>query len=268
MVTFHMKIAVTGKGGVGKTTLSSVLSYLFASEGKQVISVDADPDANLASALGIPKEEAAKIRPIADLSEVIEERTGAKPGSVGGMFKLNPKVDDLPEGFGYRMNGITLLVMGKSKAASSGCYCPENVLLRRLLKHLVVERNEVVIVDMEAGIEHLTRGTAGSVDAFIVVVEPGQRSMQTAGVVRNMARELGVRQVFVVANKVRGQEDLDFIRKGIEDMELVGFMSLNPLIMEADIKGAPPFSLSPETVEEVRKIKAAIEKMLHAGHQN
>jgi CO dehydrogenase maturation factor len=268
MVTFHMKIAVTGKGGVGKTTLSSVLSYLFASEGKQVISVDADPDANLASALGIPKEEAAKIRPIADLSEVIEERTGAKPGSVGGMFKLNPKVDDLPEGFGYRMNGITLLVMGKSKAASSGCYCPENVLLRRLLKHLVVERNEVVIVDMEAGIEHLTRGTAGSVDAFIVVVEPGQRSMQTAGVVRNMARELGVQQVFVVANKVRGQEDLDFIRKGIEDMELVGFMSLNPLIMEADIKGAPPFSLSPETVEEVRKIKAAIEKMLHAGHQN
>jgi CO dehydrogenase maturation factor len=268
MVTFHMKIAVTGKGGVGKTTLSSVLSYLFASEGKQVISVDADPDANLASALGIPKEEAAKIRPIADLSEVIEERTGAKPGSVGGMFKLNPKVDDLPEGFGYRMNGITLLVMGKSKAASSGCYCPENVLLRRLLKHLVVERNEVVIVDMEAGIEHLTRGTAGSVDAFIVVVEPGQRSMQTAGVVRNMARELGVRQVFVVANKVRGQEDLDFIRKGIEDMELVGFMSLNPLIMEADIKGAPPFSLSPETVEEVRKIKAAIENMLHAGHQN
>jgi CO dehydrogenase maturation factor len=268
MVTFHMKIAVTGKGGVGKTTLSSVLSYLFASEGKQVISVDADPDANLASALGIPNEEAAKIRPIADLSEVIEERTGAKPGSVGGMFKLNPKVDDLPEGFGYRMNGITLLVMGKSKAASSGCYCPENVLLRRLLKHLVVERNEVVIVDMEAGIEHLTRGTAGSVDAFIVVVEPGQRSMQTAGVVRNMARELGVQQVFVVANKVRGQEDLDFIRKGIEDMELVGFMSLNPLIMEADIKGAPPFSLSPETVEEVRKIKAAIENTLHAGHQN
>jgi CO dehydrogenase maturation factor len=263
-----MKIAVTGKGGVGKTTLSSVLSYLFASEGKQVISVDADPDANLASALGIPKEEAAKIRPIADLNEVIEERTGAKPGSVGGMFKLNPKVDDLPEGFGYRMNGITLLVMGKSKAASSGCYCPENVLLRRLLKHLVVERNEVVIVDMEAGIEHLTRGTAGSVDAFIVVVEPGQRSMQTAGVVRNMARELGVQQVFVVANKVRGQEDLDFIRKGIEDMELVGFMSLNPLIMEADIKGTPPFSLSPKTVEEVRKIKAAIENTLHAGHQN
>ncbi len=265
MVTLLMKIAVTGKGGVGKTTLSAVLSYLFASEGKKVISVDADPDANLASALGISSEDAEKIRPIADLSELIEERTGAKPGNMGGIFRLNPKVDDLPEGFGHRIDGITLLVMGKSKAASSGCYCPENVLLRRLLKHLVVERNEVVIVDMEAGIEHLTRGTAGAVDAFIVVVEPGQRSIQTAGVVRDMAKELGVKKVFVVANKVRGEEDLDFIRKRIEKMELIGHISFSPLIMEADIKGAPPYSLSFETVEEVRKIKAAIENTLHAG---
>ena len=260
-----MKIAVTGKGGVGKTTLSSILSFLFASEGKRVIAVDADPDANLASALGISRIESEKIRPIAELGELIEERTGAKPGSMGGIFKLNPKVDDLPEGLGYKINGITLLVMGKSKAAASGCYCPENVLLRRLLKHLVVERNEVVIVDMEAGIEHLTRGTAGSVDAFIVVVEPGQRSMQTAELVRDMAKELGVRKVFVVANKVRGEEDLEFIKKGIGDMELAGHITFNNAVMEADIKGASPFSFSPQTVEEVRKIKIEIEKMLNAG---
>ncbi len=258
-----MKIAITGKGGVGKTTLSSILSYLFAAEGKMVIAVDADPDANLASALGVPKEEAARIRPIADLGELIEERTGAKPGSMGGIFKLNPKVDDLPEGLGYRINGITLMVMGKSKAASSGCYCPENVLLRRLLKHLVVERNEVVIVDMEAGIEHLTRGTAGAVDAFIVVVEPGQRSIQTAGVVRSMANELGVKRVFAVANKIRGEEDLNFIKEGMGDMELAGHITFNDAIMEADMKGASPFSFSPETVEEVRKIKTEIEKTLH-----
>jgi len=260
-----VKIAVTGKGGVGKTTLSSILSFLFASEGKRVIAVDADPDANLASALGISRIESEKIRPIAELGELIEERTGAKPGSMGGIFKLNPKVDDLPEGLGYKINGITLLVMGKSKAAASGCYCPENVLLRRLLKHLVVERNEVVIVDMEAGIEHLTRGTAGSVDAFIVVVEPGQRSMQTAELVRDMAKELGVRKVFVVANKVRGEEDLEFIKKGIGDMELAGHITFNNAVMEADIKGASPFSFSPQTVEEVRKIKIEIEKMLNAG---
>lgn len=258
-----MKIAVTGKGGVGKTTLSSILSYLFASEGKRVIAVDADPDANLASALGISREEAEKIRPIAELGELIEERTGAKPGSMGGIFKLNPKVDDLPEELGYKINGITLLVMGKSKAAASGCYCPENVLLRRLLKHLVVERDEVVIVDMEAGIEHLTRGTAGSVDAFIVVVEPGQRSMQTAGVVRNMAKELGVKKVFVVANKIRGVEDLEFIKNGIGGMELAGHITFNNAVMEADIKGASPFSFSPQTVEEVRSIKTAIENVLN-----
>ncbi len=260
-----MKIAVTGKGGVGKTTLSSMLSHLFASEGKRVIAVDADPDANLASALGVSREDAEKIRPIADMNELIEERTGSKPGSIGGIYKLNPKVDDLPEGLGYKINGITLLIMGKSKTASSGCYCPENVLLRRLLKHLVVERDEVVIVDMEAGIEHLTRGTAGSVDAFIVVVEPGQRSMQTAGVVRDMARDLGVKKVFVVANKVRGQEDLDFIKNGIGDIEIAGHISFNNDVMEADIRGASPFSFSPGTVNEVRKIKDVLEKMLHAG---
>ncbi|MBI5639066.1 MAG: AAA family ATPase [Nitrospirae bacterium] len=255
-----MKIAVTGKGGVGKTTLSSVLSHLFASEGKKVIAVDADPDANLASALGVPREEAIKIRPIAELGELIEERTGAKPGSAG-IYKLNPKVDDLPEGLGYKLKGITLLVMGKSKAASSGCYCPENVLLRRLLRHLVVERDEVVIVDMEAGIEHLTRGTADSVDAFIVVVEPGQRSMQTAGVVKDLAAQLGVKKVFVVANKIRGDEDLDFVRKGIGDMELIGAISFNHAIMEADIKGASPYGFSPQTVEEVKAIKAELERL-------
>jgi CO dehydrogenase maturation factor len=260
-----MKIAVTGKGGVGKTTLSSILSHLFASEGKRVIAVDADPDANLASALGVPVDEAEKIRPIAELGDLIEERTGSKPGGMGGVFKLNPKVDDLPEGLGYKMEGITLLIMGKSKSAASGCYCPENVLLKRLLKHLVVERDEVVIVDMEAGIEHLTRGTAGSVDAFIVVIEPGQRSIQTAGVVRDMAKELGVKKVFVVANKVRGEEDLAFVKRGIGDIEIAGHISFNHDVMAADIKGASPFSFSPRTVDEVKKIKVVIEQTLDAG---
>lgn len=258
-----MKIAITGKGGVGKTTLASLLSHLFAADGKRVIAVDADPDANLASALGISRENAEKVKPIADMTELIEDRTGAKPGSMGGIFKLNPKVDDLPEGIGYRLNGITLLIMGKSKAAASGCYCPENVLLRRLLKHLVVERSEVVIVDMEAGIEHLTRGTADSVDAFIVVVEPGQRSMQTARTVKEMAKELGVKKVFIVANKVRGPEDLNFIKDNIGDMELIGSIRFNHSIMEADIKGSSPYNCSPETVSEVKDLKEKIEKKIN-----
>ncbi|MDA8084573.1 MAG: AAA family ATPase [Nitrospiraceae bacterium] len=259
-----MKIAITGKGGVGKTTLSSVLSHLYAAEGKRVIAVDADPDANLASALGVSRKDAETIRPIAEIGELVEERMGTKPGTMGGVFKLNPKVDDLPEELGFRLDGITLMIMGKSKAASSGCYCPENVLLRRLLRHLVVERDEVVIVDMEAGIEHLTRGTADSVDAFIVVVEPGQRSIQTAGVVRDMAKGLGVKKVYVVANKVRGKADIEFVRKGLGEMDLAGAISFNNDVMEADIAGASPYGRCPKTVDEIRNIKAVIEQSFNA----
>lgn len=258
-----MKIAITGKGGVGKTTLSAVLSRLFSADGKRVIAVDADPDANLAQALGIKASEIEKIRPIADMQELIEERTGAKPGTLGGIFKLNPKVDDIPEEVGYRFDGITLLVAGKSKSAASGCYCPENVFLRRLLKHLVVERNEVVIVDMEAGIEHLTRGTAEAVDAFIVVVEPGQRSIQTANTVKEMAKGLGVKQVFVVANKVRSESDISFLKDHIKDMEFLGVINFDQSVMDADVKGESPFSAAPKIIEEIDKIKKRLIELIN-----
>ena len=257
-----MKIAVTGKGGVGKTTISALLSYLYASEHRKVIAVDADPDANLAGALGISRGAAEKIKPIAELSELIEERTGAKPGSSGGIFKINPRVDDIPEGFGHTQDNITLLIMGKSKFASSGCYCPEHALLRRLLKHLIVERNEVVIVDMEAGIEHLTRGTAEGVDAFIVVVEPGQRSIQTAHAVKGLAEGLGIKRVFVVANKVRKEKDLSYIKNELSDMEFLGSMSFNDGIMEADIEGVPSYKASEKALQEAQKIKAALDNLV------
>ncbi len=257
-----MKIAITGKGGVGKTTVSALLSYLFASEGKKVIAVDADPDANLASALGVSRKEIDQVRPIAELTELIEERTGAKPGAGGGIFKINPRVDDIPEGFGFKMDNITLLIMGKSKFAASGCYCPEHALLRRLLKHLIIERDEVVIVDMEAGIEHLTRGTAEGVDAFIVVVEPGQRSIQTAVAVKGLAEGLGIKRVFVIANKVRKEEDIIFIRNALGDMEFLGSMSFNESVMESDIHGLPSYQASRQTFNEALKIKSALEKLV------
>ncbi|MEO5358302.1 MAG: carbon monoxide dehydrogenase accessory protein CooC [Nitrospirae bacterium YQR-1] len=254
-----MKIAVTGKGGVGKTTLSSVLSYLYAKEGKMVIAVDADPDANLATALGFSDKEIAGIRPIAEMAELIAERTGAKPGAMGGVFKLNPRVDDIPESCSRTVEGIKLLVMGKSKEASSGCYCPENVFLKRLLKHLVVEREDVVVVDMEAGIEHLTRGTAEGVDAFIVVVEPGKRSIQTALTVRDLAKTLGVSHVFVVAGKVRNTADIEFIKNNIEEMELIGSVRFNDEISEADMKGLAVFRAAPSALKDIETIKSALD---------
>lgn len=232
---------------------------VFNEEGRTVIVVDADPDANLAQSLGIPQEKIDAIKPIAAMDELIEERTGAKPGAGGSVFKLNPRVDDIPDEYSYNHKGIKLLVMGRQKAGGAGCYCPENVLLKSLVRHLILRRNEVVVLDMEAGIEHLTRGTASAVDALIVVVEPGGRSIQTAHQVKSLAADLGVSRVCVVGNKVRSAADREFIAKGAEGMELLGFISYNPEVIEADLLGAEVYSQSPKLAAEVREIKKRLE---------
>jgi CO dehydrogenase maturation factor len=158
---------------------------------------------------------------------------------------------------------ITLLVTGKSREAATGCYCPENVLLRRLLKHLVVERDEVVVLDMEAGIEHLTRGTTESMDAFIVVVEPGQRSIQTAHTVKRMAEQLGVREVLVVANKTRSASDLEKIRGELgQGMRLIGSLSFNQATIQADMDARPPYEDNKILIEEIRAVKESLGKRI------
>ena len=247
---------------MGKPALAGLLARLYAAKGRSVLAVDADPDANLASALGISPEAASKALPLAEQSDLIEERTGSRPGSPGGMFSLNPKVDDIPEAYSIRHEGVRLLVVGKSKEAGSGCYCPENVLLRRLISHLILRLDEVVILDMEAGIEHLTRGTAGSVNAFIVVVEPGQRSMQTARQIESLARGLGVKEVFVVGNKIRQESEKDFILRRLEGMKFLGFMSYAGDAVTADLDGKSPYDASPGVREEAKKIKAALDQLM------
>jgi len=139
-----MKIAISGKGGVGKTLLASMLSKIFAESGYSVIAIDADPDANLAATLGFPYPE--QIAPISEMSDLIEERTGARPGQSAPYFKLNPKVEDIPEKYALKQNGIRLMRMGRVKKGGTGCYCPENALLKALLTHILVARNEVVIL--------------------------------------------------------------------------------------------------------------------------
>lgn len=175
-----MKIAVTGKGGVGKTTISAVLARLYAEEGKKVFAVDVDPDANLGLALGFSEEELESITPISKMRRLIEERTGADKSNT--FYKVNPKVDDIPEIYGKENNGVRLLVLGTVETAGGGCVCPENVMLKRIINNLVLHRDDIVILDMEAGLEHLGRGTTEGMDQFIVVIEPGARSVQTVAI--------------------------------------------------------------------------------------
>jgi CO dehydrogenase maturation factor len=254
-----LKLAIAGKGGVGKTTLASLLARLYAAEGHTVLAIDANPDANLGTALGITQDELRRITPIAEMKELIEERTGGKPGTTGGFFKLNPKVDDIPERFSVKKDGVKLLVMGTVKKGGSGCICPESTLLKNLLNHLMLRRSEVVILDMDAGVEHLGRGTAASVNAFIVVVEPGQRSIETAKAVKRLAQDIGIKKCYVVGNKIASDADRQFITENLPDFELLGYISFNPKIAEADRKGISPYDNDAKVVSEVKIIKERLE---------
>ncbi|MBE0618775.1 MAG: AAA family ATPase [Proteobacteria bacterium] len=257
-----MKIAVSGKGGVGKTTLAGCLARLLADRGQKVLAIDADPDSNLPSAIGIPPENLGSIRPLAQMKDLVAERTGAQPGTFGGMFKLNPKVDDIPDAYSLTKNGVKLLTLGTVPKGGGGCLCPEGTLLRGLMRHLMVARGETVIVDMEAGLEHLARGSTESMDAFLVVVEPGQRAVQTAHQIRRLATDLGVKRVYVVGNKVTGEEDRGIVQRGVNPMPVLGHLSFRESIRQADREGVSPYDLDSELRAEIATICEALEKVI------
>ena len=243
---------------MGKTTLSSTLARLYADEGRTVLAADVDPDANLGLALGMTQEEVDEIIPISRMRTLVEERTGAT--AANKFFKLNPYVADIPEIYAKEVNGVKLLVMGTVDVGGSGCVCPEHVMLKAILSSLTYRKNDVVIMDMEAGLEHLARGTAANMDQFIVVIEPGARSVQTYRNVKRLAADLGVKRVRVVANKVRDDEDEAFIRSAIPEEDLLGIIHYNPEVIDADRKGKSPYDFSPTAIEEIRKIKAILDQ--------
>ena len=216
-----MKIAISGKGGVGKTTLSAMLASALNLKGRSVIALDADPDANLASALGVPVDQQPV--PLAEMEDLIAERTGSK-SSYGGYFKLNPKVDDLPEKYAVKIGGIRVLALGGVRKGGGGCICPASALVKALLMHLVLGRDETIIMDMEAGIEHLGRATGQSMDAMVIVVDEGPWSVQTAGRIRTLAGDIGMTKLFAVANRVGEGESLDPLRERLGDIPLIGHL--------------------------------------------
>ena len=252
-----MKVAITGKGGVGKTTLSSTLARLYADEGRTVLAADVDPDANLGLALGLSEEEVNAIVPVSKMKQLAKERTGANDQN--SFYKLNPEVSDLPEKLAKEINGVKLLVMGTVDTGGTGCVCPEHVMLKAILSNLVFRKDDVVIMDMEAGLEHLGRGTASMMDQFIVVIEPGARSIQTYEKVKSLAKDLGITRVRVVANKVRDEKDEEFLKSRIPEDALLGFIHYNPEVIDADRRGMSPYDISPSAVEEIRAIKARMD---------
>lgn len=257
-----MKIAISGKGGVGKTTLSSLLAQAYADAGLQVLAVDADPSPCLASALAFAPELRAQLKPIVEMDELIEERTGAKPGTVGGFFTLNPRVDDIPERFSVTQRGVRLLEMGAVNMGGSGCICPESAMLKTLFTHLLFRKDEVLILDMYAGVEHLGRATVDFVDAMLIVVEPTRRSLGTAAQIKKLAQDIGLRRFLLVGNKVRDESEAAFLRAETPGIPVLGIIPSEPAVQEADRLGVAVYDHIPSIRQVAQEMSVKLEKWI------
>ena len=254
------KIAIGGKGGVGKTTVSAIWAQLFARDGFDVLAIDADPDANLASAFGVPKDRSPE--PLIAMKHLIAERTGTGKDSVGMYFTLNPKVSDLPEQYWLETNGVKLLVLGAITRAGAGCACPEGAFLKALLAHTILQRKELVLVDLAAGVEFMGRASVQGIDALVLVVEPGARSIETAANMANMATGLGIRHVGIVANKITESTQVNLIQSQLQDAPLLGTLKYSRALQEADLRRSPVLEADAEITAELRRAGARLSQLL------
>jgi len=256
-----LKIAIGGKGGVGKTTVCAGLAQLFAESRFDVLVIDADPNANLSSAFGISAEQSPV--PLIRMKELIAERTGTSKDAVGTYFRLNPKVSDLPEKHWLEVDGLKLLVLGAITQAGAGCACPEGAFLKALLTHSILQRQELVLVDLAAGVEFMGRASVQGIDALVVVVEPGGRSIETATNMAKMAIDLGIKNVAAIANKITETAQTEVIKAQLKDITLLGTIPYSRSIQQADLKRKSVIKADVEFVQQLRKTKDALVKMIN-----
>jgi len=257
-----MKIAISGKGGVGKTTLSALLAQVYADAGRNVLAVDADPSPCLAGALGFPPEQLDQLHPISEMDELIYERTGAKPGTTGGFFTINPRVDDIPDRFSVVYRDVRLLEMGAVDIGGSGCICPESAMLKTLFTHLLFRKDDVLILDMYAGVEHLGRSTVDFVDAMLIVVEPTRRSLGTAAQIKALAEDIGLSRFWLVGNKVRDEAESAFLLAETPGIPVLGMLPADMGVQEADRLGVPVYDHIPELRKSAERIASALESQI------
>jgi len=255
-----VKIAIGGKGGVGKTTVCAIWAQIFAESGFDVLAIDADPNANLALAFGIASEKNPE--PLIRMKQLIAERTGTDKNAIGAYFRLNPKVSDLPEKYWLETNGLKLLVLGAITQAGAGCACPEGAFLKALLTHTILQRQEVVLVDLAAGVEFMGRASVQGINALILVIEPGSRSIETARNVARMAKELGIEFVGAIANKITENAQIEMIRSQLDDVILLGSLKYSRLLQQADLRRASVFTADAEVTEELKRAKNQLAKLL------
>lgn len=256
-----MKIAIAGKGGVGKTTVTSLLARHYASRHRPVLAIDADPSPCLGPALGFPPEKLGALSPIAEMTELIAERTGTTSQAAGAFFRLNPRVSDLPDRFSQVHEGVRLLLLGAVQQGGAGCICPASALLRELVRHVLLARDEVVLLDLYAGVEHLGRGTADAVDVMLAVAEPTHRSMNTVAQIKVLAADIGVTRLYLVGNKATGEGDRRFFSAVTPDVPVIGCLGSSAQAVAADRSGRALHDLDPRLAAEIAAIAGRIDEL-------